>query len=653
MIELYGFIREVSGNAYNKVFENANPNEPDYLISDKNNDIPESKLLLVKGNIIEREKGPTLDIVEWEEYMSLPSIGREPVYRLASFRILHPRNESPERTEREQSFIDRRTLQMIEFFRSCYRERITYEWETHVIYTDEFVGPPIWAKNSIRDFERNVGYNDPNFRPRFKHRVGGFNAGFRGHAAGTDSVTYGGADITTCYHELKHTAPPYDADYLIQHNSILYNNGRLDEYGGPTMLGKKIGCINTLEFDLMDMVPEHRRLINVTGEYKIAFHEIEETGLQDDEYQILTFQVLNDDDPIVGSRGWYAFGVDRGHGWLGRNNNRSCLQVYGRGNIKMRNNETQFTNLTTDPLYLGESRRFGDYSVMVTAVEEDGSVVVDVQRYGDSHRQPERNIRPRSYETLERVYEDNRSNNTITPEEINAILWNPDFNGQGWNFCTFGEDNKNIMAGWFTGDGLENPKWYTLHGNFVDDYHIRLEIYMTTGGTFEDPTKADNEKIGYGLIYKDYNDQLRFLLNTSEHGRDEIRVEKLTPDGTINPEHGVWFDPSRNGEGMFIWSADDRIIAFLYSYASENYVNYDEDNCHVRYMLELDRTTDTQWNGHVYSFNSSWLNPKSANIIDIGDCVLTRHVDSNGNESISFTMSIENDTYENTFIPLF
>jgi len=124
-------------------------------------------------------------------------------------------------------------------------------------------------------------------------------------------------------------------------------------------------------------------------------------------------------------------------------------------------------------------------------------------------------------------------------KQINAghagAWFDPATSGQGYFFDvhTSGEGNGYFFLSWFTyGDGtVSGQRWLTAQGNF-DSPTAVLDVYETTGGSFNEPSSVDTVKAGTVSI--DFTDcenaKLTYSLDANSPG-GEVDLIRVVSDG--------------------------------------------------------------------------------------------------------------------------
>jgi peptidyl-prolyl cis-trans isomerase A (cyclophilin A) len=146
------------------------------------------------------------------------------------------------------------------------------------------------------------------------------------------------------------------------------------------------------------------------------------------------------------------------------------------------------------------------------------------------------------------VFAEVRVADVLSTFEINPGLsgawFNPETSGQGWLIDVIErETGLGFFVAWFTYDvnppaadeldgfGSRQHRWFTASGDVLGDTAV-LDIFLNSGGVFNDPRETTLEPVGSMTIrFSDCtNAQLSFDFDASDDKDDSVDIIRLSPD---------------------------------------------------------------------------------------------------------------------------
>jgi hypothetical protein len=468
-----------------------------------------------------------------------------------------------------------------------YRRYARHVWDVQVrgyaMRGEQSYYPPTYASTDIKNFMAE--HDMEGFVPNYFHVVstsGAKGMCGQGNLPGNRSVTYGlGCGTDTMCHELGHN--------FGLHHASTYEAGadpETVEYGDRSSVmgaGNGRGGFNSVDLVRLGLEDE-REILEVTDTRQVIISPIElpPHGMHDVEHQDI--RIIKNKFPVHLSlrkkRGsFYSFSGSAEetlfvHEYASDLHSIRHLKDLLPGQSKNLSNGTRVEYLE----YANEMARVNIY-------------------YNPSDPKPEDIPMPVGFPP-------GPPSVSVGPEHTGA-WYNPDFNGEGFDIQV--RQNKLVLY-WYTYNHKQKQRRF-YHANVpLKDGPIEFDIMTTDLGTWTDPTKYQIAKAGTGQLYFLDGANGIFNFNLDELGRGSIEIVPVALS-TGNASDGIYYQPSRNGEGFTIEFFDqlNSCVAFWYSYGPKDgtrpnsrqrwYICQGDKNDDGTYDLTVRETPDNMWMG--------------------------------------------------------
>ena len=501
--------------------------------------------------------------------------------------------------ERERKSAEKAALEIRRFYQKY--SRGWWEVDCRPFLVTEYRGlpePPDYGLMSISR-EVDLGEFDPDYHHvRSYHRHSSY-CGL-GNIHGTKGATYDGAGVCgvhTYCHELGH-------NFGLRHaneDGVEYEDVSDIMGKGPNVKG--INGYHLLRLRLYD----ERERINVSDNTQLLVAPVELPwhALRENEYQhVLVYRDGGDTYHLTLRK-------DRGWPWSPRQDER-MLWVHVRG-------ESGKSNLVDriSPSFNPTRRLPNGVTVNYLEYSVDQECALIELSYPDSDTVPTPLSMPTGLAP--------RLAATEPRPEYTGLWYDKEYYGQGLDIQIKGDRVQaylysfNVKTNKYT---TSKQCWYYIDGSTYDE---ELDLYVTTGGTFDDPTNHVLEKIGVcSLSFSDGNTAI-LRYNTSLHGREVMHLSKI--DGSN--DYGLWYDPNFVGSGFSIQvpasasSAD--MVCYWYTYANNGEQAW--------YMLQGERDNMTLYivqDGH-------WCDYYPVSVLPIGSGQFVQTGENDATISISMS----------------
>lgn len=536
-------------------------------------------------------------------------------YRLA---IYAKTNEHQDLEERKQEAIYRGRL-VQSFYRTLFGDRASIEVRGYAIRTDEYGGPSRFMQHSIAAFWDDVSGSDSDdgWRPTHHHIMENVRGPYAGHAEGNNSVSYTNANRGTIIHEAGHTGLGW-AGWLGHDGSV--RDGRYDEYGGDSFMATDLILFpSAYHLSKFQILPDYL-IAEPEGCIHLVTADIDHRNVMEGEHQAVRIDVVpEDNDPILKEGAyWVSLRSHDGpyHDWSDRNVLKVCAKgtiYYERKEIPGRPDASAGSSIayvSDKDIRVGQTRQLGRYTIKHES-NDIGQAVVTID----------------GAPTTAKPTFTKQSNTTL--ENINGLYMNELFYGQGYYFREVRENE--IIGGWFTGFN-NHDQWYYLQG-IIEGNVARMRVYRALNGSVEDPSSATMEDIGQALFTKNEDGSFWITQQTVDHGRHGQSLLCFASD-IDEPESGIWFDPGRENEGLFVNVSNNHLgnkelVAFFYTYGPPRSGLGPFARKHQRrYMIQGSQQADSSYDCVVFSFESQFNRAQvqeEANITPIGSARVKAH----------------------------
>jgi hypothetical protein len=189
--------------------------------------------------------------------------------------------------------------------------------------------------------------------------------------------------------------------------------------------------------------------------------------------------------------------------------------------------------------------------------------------------------------------------------KYNGLWWNKDFDGEGFDIHI---DDDAAVVYWFTYNQENTARRFYIGNCPLDGNTLDFDIFTTENGTWGNPNQHESVLAGKGQLYFLDAEHAIFNYNTEEHGRGSVELTPLVMSPN-HPSNGVYYQPSRNGEGVSIqfFSHLKSCVMYLYSYGPKKnnkpnteqrwYACHGTDNEDGTYDIKLYEAVDNTWMG--------------------------------------------------------
>lgn len=559
-------------------------------------------------------------------------------YRLA---IYAKTGEHQDLEERRSKAIEQAKL-VQSFYRTLFGDRATIECRGYAIRTDEYGGPHIYMQNSRRRFweELEGSPEDDGWRPTHHHNIENVIGPFAGQATRNLSVSYVNANRGTVIHEAGHTGLGW-AGWLGHDGSV--RDGRYDEYGGDSFMATDtILFPSAFQLHELNILPDHV-ISEPEGCIHLVTADVDHRNVLDGEHQAIRIEVTPEDNDPVLEEGTYWVSIRSHDGPYHNWSDRNVLKICAEGKIYFEFQGhhsalpdprigSRYAYVSEADVRVGHTRKLGKYTIKHES-NDIGQAVVTIDGAPITNK-PEF---------------EKQSN--VPLDDINGLYMNNNFYGQGYYFRRI--RGNEIIGGWFTGFNAHD-QWYYLQGT-IENNIAKMRVYRARNGSVEDPASAEMEDIGEALFTKNEDGSFWITQQTVDHGRHGQSLVCFAND-IDDPESGIWFDPDRENEGLFVNVSrnhlnEKALVGFFYTYGPPRSGLGEYARKHQRrYMIQGSQLDDGSYDCEVFSFESQFgkaQEAEEANVTSIGSSIIKYN-----NGTLDFSFEIPNRQFNTTMSKL-
>jgi len=378
------------------------------------------------------------------------------------------------------------------------------------------------------------------FKPNYWHTIDQVSAGFCGQGmfGGDISVnySYGNCGISTTNHEWGH-------NHGLLHDGTRTGTGEEKEYGKTSLMGS------------------NRRLYGLSSPHRVKLgFETEREILQIDSTTQMLIAPTEMSKHVLRKNEWQNVRVGRD---------------YYISLRKAKGTRYPVSNVAPEDLYVHHmDRNDRDNIKLLTPTLKPGAQKVlpggIIVKYHEYHEETARvTVQYKGQDAPEDLSMPKGPPVTLASSRIteahSGAWWNPNFDGQGFDIEVKGDK---VVIYNYTFDQSGGTQRYYLGNGEIKDGASVFDLYTTKGGTFDDPSKREEIKIGKAQLFFNDDDTGVFHFNTDEHGRGAVNLTKLA---TMVPSmfNGSWWNPERAGEGLSVKQYDKLLVVYWYTYDSQ------------------------------------------------------------------------------------
>lgn len=457
---------------------------------------------------------------------------------------------------------------------------------------------PYYCKQAILEW---IATHDMHgFEPNYFHVWGGYSPSYCGQANIYDNwgVTY---NIATCgynvmIHELGHNFGWHHAGTLDEITGVVTEYG--DHYGvmGGSWQGAMLLSPNLIRAGLVQSVT-----IQENVQLSIAPVEVGDVSLYPEDTQ---------HHLVLGGRHFYTISLHRGAG-NGIANRHPPEEVLVH--------QTRPDGRTKLVISMAPGTRY----------TLPNGVVIDYLKYTRRRRARVNVLVDPDGPLPENIPETSREfpphPDGYISEEHNGAWYDPDFDGQGFDFQIKGD---RVVVYWYTYNVRSaDRRWY--YGTCrISECQEGFALHTTQKGTFDDPTIAERMEVGRAAFSFSAADKGVFHYDTEEFGIGAVNLTLLARGK--HALNGAWYNPELDGAGFSAQMFGDLLVMYWFTYGSRDYMRLGEARLDTQrwYFLagEVSATgeyTMTIWEGTtgkwMWFSDPSLVQAGTARVIPTGD----------------------------------
>jgi len=460
---------------------------------------------------------------------------------------------------------DAKTIQ--DFYRRYARHKWDVQVRGYAMRGEQETRPPYYAYKDIKNFmsEYDMQGFDPNY---FQVFGGASDMCGNGNMPGSRSAVYQGCGSDSMIHELGHN--------FGLHHASTYDGETLIEYGDRSSMmgaGTSRGGLNSVDLVRLGLESD-REILKITKTQQVLICPIElpPHGMHINEYQHISVKGVH-----------ISLRKEKGAHCNFWRNREDTLYVHEY------KSDLHSIRLLPD-LKPGQSKNLSNGAKIEYLEYANETARVNIYYEANDPRPADLPMPSGFPKSLPGV--------SVEPKHSGA-WYNPDFTGEGFDIHI--HDNKLVLY-WYTYNHKYPDRRFYFGEASLTDGVVEFDIMTTTNGTWEDPSSFKVEKAGSGQIYFLGKANGIFNFKLEELGRGSIEIIPVA----ISSTGGIYYQPSRNGEGFTIQFYGDMCVAYWYSYGPSNrrdnssqrwYVCSGTKNNYGVYNLVVYEAQDNEWMG--------------------------------------------------------